>query len=384
MINGGYAGYLLDVDLTTAQAVRSPLPERYIRRNLGGKALAAQLLWDRMNGSEIAFSEENLVIVAAAPLTGTEAVGTARFDVAALSPKDGSPAFSNCGGNLGVHLKQSGYDALILRGKSAQPLWLEISGQNVVFRDGRELWGQNTGQCRETLIQRLQTRKIASLCIGPAGEHLVKFASLAADGHSTGRAGLGAVLGWKNLKAIAVSGERELPKGNAQGAYCRNCPIHCVRIGRDGESVLNELGLDAVAAEAARKWAAEHGLPTDTIYEDIAFRRGMGDYLAEGVESRKGGKRRKDSYGQIAAFFDLPQEEASTGEFCRNFAEAISVCGQCMFTVRGLVPGTQELPLLTTLRHVTGQEWTIQKLLALGAYSRNLEEQLKERFHTSS
>lgn len=383
MTKGGYAGYLLEIDLTTQKVVRTPLPESYRRQCLGGKVLAAQILWDYTTGTENAFSPENLVVIAAAPLTGTDVPGSHRFDVASLSPKDNLPAFSNCGSEFGQNLKQAGYDALILRGKAPVPLWLEISETGICLHTAGDLWGLGTSQCRNRLEEKLQNQGFASLCIGPAGENLVKFASLVADGHSTGHAGLGAVLGWKQLKAVTVTGKTEYLAGyRLDETYCRGCSLHCTRRSEAEAPVLKELGLDAIAAENARTYALQQGWEIENLYESIAFRKGVGEQLAEhaGSSKRKSGKRRKGSYGQIARAFGLDLEEETTGEFCRNLLEAISACGQCVLTVNALQPGMETLPSLNHLEQATGQTWNLDKLLTLGAYSRDLEHCLQVRF----
>lgn len=401
MAGDGYAGKILEIDLTNQKAAWNPLPDGYRRQNVSGKALAVQLLRDHTTGAEKAFSEGNPLILATALLTGTGAPGSNRFDLAALSPKDDLPAFSNCGGNLGRLLKKAGCDALLIKGKAPYPQWIEITDRKVEFRDARFLWGLGTGQCREQLSRN---RDAASLCIGPAGENLVKSAALLADGHSTGRAGLGAVLGWKNLKAITVSGSEEIsfrdPEKLAENndlwhaklqernqkpfseGRCPECPLHCSKHHRQENPLLEDLGLDAVAAEAAYIWAAEQGLVTENLYEQLALGTDLGRQLVE-VPHRtksKAGKRRDASRGQIASAFSLPPEAEETAVFCANFAEAVSVCGQCLFTVKALEPGNAEMFLVRALECVTGQSWNLERLISLGACSRNLEKQLKKRF----
>lgn len=401
---GGYAGAILEIDLTTQGVSRIPLPAAYRERLLGGKALAAQLLCRCMTGKETAMSGENPVVIAAAPLAGSGAPGSRRFDLVSLSAKDDRPVFSNCGGDFGILLKKAGYDAVILKGCCHGPCWLEITEETVRFHDAQDLWGMGTGVCRNYLREKTSDRNIAALCIGPAGEHLVKYASVLADGHSLGRAGLGAVLGWKKLKAITVSGRQKIPlaqeasvteqnrlwyaqmqeqamKSEGEG-NCPACPLHCPRHGRGADPVLDELGMDAMEAEAAFRWAQEQGMDTAGLYEAIAFRRGIGDRLAEGVDAhkRKGGSRRKGNYGQIALAFDLPPEAETTAAFCRNYAEAVSVCGQCMFTVKALDPGQKAQPLLNMMECVTGQIMELERLLSLGAASRHLEQTLRQRF----
>ena len=397
----GYAGRILKIDLCSKSISEYPWSDSERAGNLGGKIMAAQILRDHLTGKETAFSEENWIVIATGPLTGTGAPGSARFDIAALSPKDDLPAFSNCGGNFGVRLKKAGYDALILTGRSEEKCWLEISGERVVFHDAEELWGAETGPCQVELTNILGTADFGRLCIGPAGENLVKFASVIGEGHSTGRAGIGAVFGWKNVKAITVSGRNairlydpdavanwnrnwyaQLRSFAQEEGGCKGCPLHCSKHGQtEGESVFNELGIDAIAAKDAAAWAAEKGFSAQGIYEDIAFRRGIGRELADGVARRreKSGKRRGGSYDAIRKVFRLSSEDAEADGFCRALTEAISAAGQCMFTVNGLqeqTEGERTLPVLKMLTMVTGMEMDWERFLQTGYRFADLEQQL--------
>ena len=403
----GYAGNVLKIDLSSRTVSGYPWSDQERRENLGGKVMAAQILRDHLTGNETAFSEDNWIVISTGPLTGTGAPGTARFDIAALSPKDDLPAFSNCGGDFGVHLKKAGYDALILTGRSKEKCWLEITGEQVIFHEAADLWGTGTGACQEKLTGLLGTTAFGRLCIGPAGENLVKFASVVGDGHSAGRAGIGAVLGWKNLKAITVSGNstirmhdpaaadwnrtwhaqlRDAAQGNVRGgAVCPGCPLHCSRhLHAEGDRILNELGMDAIATEDAAHWAAEQGISREDLYEAIAFRRGIGDTLAEGVSHRKGkgGKRRGGSYGAIMEAFRLSPDDPETDAFCRALTEAVSAAGQCMFTVNGLrasPEGDPALPVLKMLALVTGREMDLEEFLQSGLRFLELEQQIREK-----
>ena len=400
----GYAGKILEIDLTTRFISSFPLPDVYRKQLLGGKALAAQLLYTRTTGTESALSEENLLVIATAPLTGSGAPGTARFDIASLSAKDDLPAFSNCSSDFGRLLKKAGYDALIIKGKCACPSWLEISGETVVFHDANALWGTNTGACRQALQQQAKDNRFASICIGPAGENLVKYASVLADGHSMGRAGLGAVMGWKQLKAVTVSGQQKIAFADEVSVSelnrqwyeqlrslvptspgkndCDRCPLRCVRHGRKTDLILDDLGMDAMEAEAALRWAKEQGIDTTGVYEAIAYRQGIGDQLSEGVarERKQGSDRRKVNYEQLATAFGLSAEGEETAVFCKNIIEAVSVCGQCIFTLRALQAPDQEMPLLKMIEYVTGQPCDITNLLSLGEFSHRLVQELKQRF----
>lgn len=392
----GYAGSILEIDLTHQRVSGIPLPAQYRTRLLSGKSLAAQIMLDHMTGGEIGLSEENIMVIASSLLAGTGAPGAARFDVASVSPKDDLPAFSNCGGDFGLHLKRAGYDAFVLKGRCDRPKWLQISGDGVIFHDAADLWGLGTGACREQLQKKLGEQPFGSVCIGPAGEHLVKFSSLFADGHSTGRAGFGAVLGWKQLKAITVAGNKIIPlhvekavsevnrrwyaqlrqnaSENANAESCTACPLHCARHSRGKNPILEELGMDAIAAEAAARDRQD-----PEIYRAIAFRQGIGDQLAEGgnPSKAKGGKRRNISYARITEAFGLGED---ADDFCKNFTEAVCVLGQCMFTVNGLVAGMDELYLLSLVNSITGKQLAPEDLLAIGRHSRELEQTVRQRF----
>jgi len=207
----GYMGKVITVDLTTETVSEYPWSDEQRELYLGGKIMAARILCDHLTGKETAFSEENWVVISTGPLTGTGAPSSARFNISALSPQTGILASSNCGGSFGFHLKKAGYDALILKGKCNGRKWLEINDDQFVFHDAGELWGTKVSQCQEQLVQLTGKKKFGKLCIGPAGENLVKFAAVISDERAAGRTGMGAVLGWKGLKAITVSGSKTFP-----------------------------------------------------------------------------------------------------------------------------------------------------------------------------
>ena len=207
----GYMGKVMLVDLSTERVTEYPWNDEQRQLYLGGKIMAARILCDHLTGKETAFSEDNWVVISTGPLTGTGAPSSARFNISALSPQTGILASSNCGGSFGFHLKKAGYDALILKGKCDGHKWLEINEDQFVFHDAGDLWGTKTGQCQEMLAQLTGKKKFGRLCIGPAGENLVKYAGIVSDERAAGRTGLGAVLGWKGLKAITVTGSKTVP-----------------------------------------------------------------------------------------------------------------------------------------------------------------------------
>lgn len=207
----GYMGKVMMVDLTTQTVTEYPWTDEQRQLYMGGKIMAARILCDHLTGKETPYSEENWVVISTGPLTGTGAPSSARFNISALSPQTGILASSNCGGSFGFHLKKAGYDALILKGKCDGHKWLEINDDTFTFHDADELWGLKVGPCQEKLAQLTGKKKFGKLCIGPAGENLVKYAGIISDERAAGRTGLGSVLGWKGLKAIAVSGTKTVP-----------------------------------------------------------------------------------------------------------------------------------------------------------------------------
>ena len=219
----GYMGKVMMVDLSTETVTEYPWSDEQRELYLGGKIMAAKILCDHLTGKETAFSEENWVVISTGPLTGTGAPSSARFNISALSPQTGILASSNCGGSFGLHLKKAGYDALILKGKCDGRKWLEINEEQFTFHDAADLWGTRVSECQEKLAQLTGKKKFGKLCIGPAGENLVKYAGIISDERAAGRTGMGAVLGWKGLKAITVTGNKTVPIHNKEKttAWCK-------------------------------------------------------------------------------------------------------------------------------------------------------------------
>ncbi|HED00445.1 MAG TPA: aldehyde ferredoxin oxidoreductase [Proteobacteria bacterium] len=196
----GWTGKILRVDLThkTIEEEKLDLHERELY--LGGRGLGVKWVYDR--GPVEPLAPNNLLVFAAGPLTGTGTLASGRATAVSKSPLTGTICYSNAGGTFGVQLKKAGYDAIIIDGTSPEPLFLEIEGDQVALRNAQELWGKNTGQ----VFDYLKDYK-AVLCIGIAGEKKIPLASIMHNrSHVFGRGGLGAVMGAKGLKAIAVNG----------------------------------------------------------------------------------------------------------------------------------------------------------------------------------
>jgi len=396
---GGYAGKVLKIDLTRRETGEYPWTDEDRSRYLGGKIMAAKILYDAIQPGTDGFAPENVLVVSTGPISGTGAPSSSRFNLSAVSPLTGLCASSNCGGNFGLNLKRAGYDALVITGKSETPVWVEITEESVQFHDAGGLWGKTTSETQEAL-----GGKSGKIVIGPAGEHLVRYACVFSEDRTAGRAGLGAVMGSKNLKAVTATGAHKaepvrpekakkifknwvkllkshpltgeaMPKyGTAfllrrmqqenllatrnykYGKYadfeklsgetlaekhliknvgCVTCTVHCGRLvevkgkrvkGPELETLgllgpnlennnlerilewnylLDELGMDTIstggvigfAMELQEKGLWDCGLrfgQTDSlaqVFEDIAYRRGIGDLLAEGT------RRLSDKFG---------------------------------------------------------------------------------------
>lgn len=184
-----------------------PLPRRDIDRFLGGTALCAAILTKRLAPGIDPYSADNLIVMAPGALTGAPVPGSDRLSLAAKSPQTGLIGESTLSGPSGEALRQAGFSAVLISGKSPKPTWLLIDDERVELRDAAPLWGLNIPESIERLRREIPDRGFSFMSIGPAGENLVRYASVADQtGRVAGRTGLGAVLGSKNLKAVAVRG----------------------------------------------------------------------------------------------------------------------------------------------------------------------------------
>ncbi|MBN1191825.1 MAG: aldehyde ferredoxin oxidoreductase family protein [Dehalococcoidales bacterium] len=204
---GGYNGRILRVNLTDKSLKVEPLAYELARRYIGGAGFIAYYLWKELRGGIDALGPENKIIFALGPVTGLSLPGASRFCVGAKSPLTGGIAKSESGGYWMAELKRAGYDAVIFEGKSEKPVYLWIHDGEVQIRDASHLWGKATKETQESIRAELNDKRIRVAAIGPGGENLVRYACIIVDlTDAAGRGGLGAVMGSKNLKAIAVRG----------------------------------------------------------------------------------------------------------------------------------------------------------------------------------
>lgn len=203
---GGWMGKILYVNLTSGEITIKPLDMEMAQQYLGGRGLGARLLWDEVGPDVDPLSERNVLIFTTGPLTGTGYQTSNRFSVSTKSPLTGTVLDANSGGYWGMQFKRTGFDGLIVRGKSPSPVYLEITPAGVHIKDASGLWGKRVRETTSLLGQNNNRRNV--LCIGPAGENLSLIAAIMNDGErSLARGGPGAVMGSKNLKAIVVEGK---------------------------------------------------------------------------------------------------------------------------------------------------------------------------------
>lgn len=387
---GAYTGKIIKIDLTNKTVVEYPFSDEERELYIGGKIMAAKIIYDNIKSKIDPFSPENMIVITTGPLNTMGSPCSSRFNVSTISPLTGFYTSSNCGGNFGMAIKRAGYDAVIIVGKAEQKTYLKITDDGVEFKDAAELWGLTTTEAQQKIPD-----KGDKFVIGPAGENLVRYACVVSGERAAGRGGVGAVFGSKNVKGLVAEGHKapepydkeglrkvnekwtrvlkkhpttgvQLPElGTAalvasmharnllatnnyrSGKYehfedisgetlrdeylvrntgCTTCPIRCQRvvkvegkevkgpevetIGLFGSNILNndmqsildwnyymdELGMDTIscgntisfAMELNEKGMWDSGLSFGKIdniketIEDIAYRRGIGDELAEG------------------------------------------------------------------------------------------------------
>jgi aldehyde:ferredoxin oxidoreductase len=215
-----YCGKIIRVNLNNLKIVVQALSNELAESFLGGSGFITKILWDEVNASTDPFSPENRLIFAVGPLCGTGWPQACRFSVGAKSPLTGIYGDSSCCGFFGPELKFAGYDMIIFEGRAKKPVYLFIDDDNVELMDASNIWGKDTWEAMKIIHEDLNDERIKIACIGQAGENLVKFAGIINDFYrAAARCGLGALMGSKNLKAIAVRGTRGIKVANPEAFF---------------------------------------------------------------------------------------------------------------------------------------------------------------------
>ena len=294
-----WAGKILRVDLTAGTVKSEPLNMDRARAYIGSRGLATKYLVEEVDPKVDPLSQANKIIWATGPLTGTMASTGGRYTVVTKGPLTGAIACSNSGGYWGAELKMAGWDMIIFEGKSPKPVYLMINDDSAELRDAAHLWGQSVWHTEETLKKQHQDPLIRVSSIGLAGENQVLFASVVNDLHrAAGRSGVGAVMGSKNLKAIAVRGTQGV--GNLFDAKA------FMRVTREKKKILadNALtgqGLPAYGTQVLMNIINEVGALPTRNHRDVQF-EGAKDISAEAMATPRKSDGKKPLVTNQACF----------------------------------------------------------------------------------
>lgn len=213
----GYWNKALRVDLSEMKCLEENISDSLLKELIGGSGIGTKVLYDEIGPDVKPFDEENRLIFALGPMQATNITGSAKFSVISRSPLTNIYADSSAGGNWGIELKKAGFDLLIIQGKANKPVYLWINNAQIEIRDASFVWGMDSYDSIDQIKKELGNKTISIATIGKGGENLIAIACIVFDKHSfAGRCGLGAVMGSKNLKAIAVKGTRKTPVANPE------------------------------------------------------------------------------------------------------------------------------------------------------------------------
>ena len=226
----GYAGKILKVDLSTSETTTIDT-DVYAHRFIGGRGIAAKIHWDEVSGKTGPFDPDNRLVFMTGPACGVPGFAGSRWHVSGKSPLSNQFTYCNLGGDWGAHLKFAGFDGLVVYGKAVDPVYLIIDNGTVEVKSAAHLKGKGAIRTREILKDELG-KAFRVVAVGPAGENRVVFATLLADGDSSGSGGLGAVMGGKNLKAVAVKGDGAVVVADREKAAALRKKIKAIKGGR--------------------------------------------------------------------------------------------------------------------------------------------------------
>ncbi|MFX0071037.1 MAG: aldehyde ferredoxin oxidoreductase family protein [Candidatus Hermodarchaeota archaeon] len=208
----GFIGKLLKIDLSKESISFEDINHEYALNYLGGAGYACRYLFDQISRNTDPLSVDNIFMLMTGPFCLTSAPSSSRIVICAKSPYTKLWGEANSGGFFGAELKKAGFDGIIITGKAKNPVYIKIMNRDAEIIDATSLWGMGNKKVQKKLKELTGNIKAKMISIGPAGENLVKFSNINAEGRSAGRAGMGAVMGSKNLKAIVVKGDSFNPK----------------------------------------------------------------------------------------------------------------------------------------------------------------------------
>jgi aldehyde:ferredoxin oxidoreductase len=262
----GYNGKILRVNLSQRNTSVQEPKEKFYRQYLGGKGLISYYLLSEQGSGVDPFSPQNKLIFAAGVVTGAPLGGSGRNAIGAKSPLTNALYSTEVGGYWGAELKHAGYDVIIIEGKAEKPVYLWIQDGKVEIKDATHLWGKSTGEAQELIREELGDTGVRTALIGLGGERLVRFACIVNDlRHFGGRGGLGAIMGAKNLKGIAVRGHNPPAIANPEAISTMAKWFRDIVTRHPFVSEFHEVGtLGGIAA-----YSRAGGLPTHNFQEGV-------------------------------------------------------------------------------------------------------------------
>ena len=287
----GYAGKILRVNLTNGTLETEQPPDSFYRRYLGGNGFVGYYLLTELAAGVDPLGPENILIFATGTLTGVPVAGAGRSAVGGKSPLTGGYGEADVGGFFGAELKRAGLDAVIVGGRSSHPVYLWIHEGEAEIRPADHLWGMKVFDCQQAVRAELDEKTARLAMIGPAGEKLVRYACVINDvKHAAGRTGMGAVMGSKNLKCLAVRGRQAVPLAEADAL--QQLAIHMRDHWKDDSLSLHDLGTNGGVLSLNEEGA----LPT----------RNFQDGQFEGSEQISGEKMRQTVLVERGSCFGCP------------------------------------------------------------------------------
>ena len=258
----GWVGTILRVNLSDNIVKKEALNDKWAQAFIGARGLGTKYYISEVGHDADPLSEENNLIFMTGPLTGTFSPSSGRYNVVTKGPLTGTIAASNSGGFFGPELKYAGYDGIIIEGKAKKPVYLYINDDKVEIKDAAELWGKNTFITTNMLLEKYgEDYKVA--CIGPAGEKRVLYAGVMNDkNRAAGRTGVGAVMGYKNLKAVVVRGSKSIEVKNPENFFkaskdarrkLKEHPVTGTGLGQYGTEILVNI-INGVGSFPTRNW----------------------------------------------------------------------------------------------------------------------------------
>ena len=281
----GWWGRILRIDLTNNKVRVQEYSPEIAKKFIGGRGLAAWILWNEVKGVD-PLGPDNKLVFAAGPFNGLPTPSGGKLVVAAKSPLTGGYGDGNLGTMATVHLRKAGYDAIVVEGKAKKPVYLYIEDDNVSILSAEGLWGLDTFKTEEEL-KKIHGKNVGILSIGPGGENLVRYAVvMSQEGRAAGRPGMGAVMGSKKLKAVVIRGTKEIPVADKKKLS---------ELSREAyQAILNSPAYPfwhRQGTMAAVEWTNENSaLPTKNFQDgSFEFARSIDGYTLEGMKVKQRG-----------------------------------------------------------------------------------------------